>query len=258
MKTFSRKIAGMLGAEIVRARRRLEFSRNSSLASFHSDRYLRHTARRLEHLASLRIPVAGRRVLELGAGVGDHTTYYLDRGCDVTLTEARAENIAVLRSRFPRGKIILMDAENPEALEGSPFDVVHCYGLLYHLKNPERALKYVSDSCAGMLFLETCVSFGVEKAVNLVEEPTSDPTQSFSGTGCRPTRPWIYDKLKEGFPYVYCPVTQPNHEEFPLDWNAPGCAEESGLHRAVFVASKAEIRNEMLSSKLLDVQARQA
>src|SRR5262245_59527575 len=42
-------------------------------AQFHSDSYRRHNARRLEHLASLRLAVAHATVLEVGAGVGDHS-----------------------------------------------------------------------------------------------------------------------------------------------------------------------------------------
>ena len=90
--------------------------------SFHSDHYLRHTARRLEHLASLKIRVAGMSVLEVGAGIGDHSHYYLDRGCDVTITESRLENLAHLRSRYQCRKFL---DSSPHAIDGAPFDVVH-------------------------------------------------------------------------------------------------------------------------------------
>ena len=246
MKTAIRKIAGVFG----------NGGRNRSIETFHSDHYLRHNARRLEHLASLRIPVSGKRVLELGAGIGDHTSYYLDRGCQVTITEANPENIAILGTRYPQQNTIAMDMENPAPIEGGPFDIVHCYGLLYHLKDPQRALEFMGESCVGILFLETCVSFGAEQEVNLTAEHRADPTQSFSGTGCRPTRPWIYAQLQERFPYVYCPVTQPNHEEFPLDWNAPQ-KHRAPLQRAVFVASKFEIACDLLKPSLLNIQVRQ-
>jgi len=44
-----------------------------ALNDFHSVGYLRHNARRLEHLNSLGLDISGRSVLELGAGIGDHT-----------------------------------------------------------------------------------------------------------------------------------------------------------------------------------------
>jgi hypothetical protein len=49
-----------------------------SLGLFHSPDYIRHNARRLEHLASLRLPIHDATVLEIGAGIGDHTTFYLE------------------------------------------------------------------------------------------------------------------------------------------------------------------------------------
>jgi hypothetical protein len=102
-------------------------------AHFQSHDYLRHNSRRLEHLASLRIPVSGSRVLEVGAGIGDHSHYFLDRGCTLTVTEARPENLAALRARYPRVDVQALDLEHPRELPGAPYEIVYCYGLLYHL-----------------------------------------------------------------------------------------------------------------------------
>src|SRR5215470_2944398 len=79
---------------------------------FATDYYRRHNSRRLEHLATLGLQIAGRRVLELGAGVGDHTSFFIDRGCVVTSVEGRIENLAILRSRFPLVTTILHDLDN--------------------------------------------------------------------------------------------------------------------------------------------------
>ncbi len=46
------------------------------LASFATDDYRRHNSRRLEHLATLGLDLAGRKVLEVGAGIGDHTSFF--------------------------------------------------------------------------------------------------------------------------------------------------------------------------------------
>ncbi len=163
---------------------------------FHTDFYLRHNARRLEHLASLRIPVAGMSVLEVGAGIGDHSHYYIDRECSVTITEVRAESLRYLEKRYPDCRVRLLDMESPSHIEGSPFDVVHCYGLLYHLGNPQEALAFLSQNTTGMLFLETRVSFGEDREINLAAETKSEPHQAYSGTGCWPTRPWVFEELR--------------------------------------------------------------
>ncbi len=222
---------------------------------FHADGYLRHNARRLEHLASLGLPVAGKTVLELGAGIGDHSHYYLDRGCRVTITEPRAANLRRLRRRYPDGDVRRFDVEHPAPLAGAPFDVVHSYGLLYHLGRPEQALDVMAEATGGLLLLETCVSFGAEEAVNLLKEDQTNPTQAVSGTGCRPTRPWIFRRLQAHFPHVYVPRTQPNHAEFPLDWTAPE-RHRAPLQRAVFVASRTPLDRPHLSPELLDRQER--
>ena len=56
-------------------------------ALFRSPQYRRHNARRQEHLASLGLDLRHKSVLELGAGVGDHTVFFLDRDCVVTSVE---------------------------------------------------------------------------------------------------------------------------------------------------------------------------
>jgi 16S rRNA A1518/A1519 N6-dimethyltransferase RsmA/KsgA/DIM1 with predicted DNA glycosylase/AP lyase activity len=38
------------------------------------------------------LDLVGKSVLEVGAGVGDHTLYFLDRDCAVVSLEARGEN----------------------------------------------------------------------------------------------------------------------------------------------------------------------
>jgi hypothetical protein len=239
---------GKIGIDIMR--------RNDPAKFFHSNHYLRHNARRLEHLASLKIPVAGMSVLEVGAGIGDHSHYYIDRGCRVTITEARAENLFYLRKRYPNCRVQFLDMESPSYIDGSPFDIVHCYGLLYHLSKPKQALSFLSQNTNKMLFLETCVSFGENEAIYLTGEMQVNPTQSYSGTGCRPTRAWIFKELKSLFRYVYLPTTQPCHEEFPIDWTTPE-NNTTGLHRAIFIASREQLDNDILTSSLILNQSRQ-
>ncbi|NER22230.1 MAG: class I SAM-dependent methyltransferase [Symploca sp. SIO1C2] len=228
---------------------------NNLAKTFHSPNYLRHNARRLEHLASLRIPVAGMSVLEVGAGIGDHSHYYIDRGCSITITEARTENLQYLKKRYPKNNVQFLDMDNPSAVEGSPFDIVHCYGLLYHLKDPEQALEFLCRSTRKNLFLETCVSFGQEDKLNPVAESRSEPSQSYSGIGCRPTRLWLFQRLQRFVENVYLPKTQPNHEEFPLDWTEPE-KHKARFQRAIFIASREVLKNDMLTRSLLNKQRR--
>lgn len=143
--------------------------------------YLRHDQRRLEHLASLGLSIAGSSVLEVGAGIGGHTSFFLDRGCQVVSTEARPENLEVLRLRYPGIQVKRLDLDNPDSSLEETFDIVHCYGVLYHLKEPVGAIEYMSARCRKLLLLETCVSFGDEESVNLCPEPEGTLSQSVHG-----------------------------------------------------------------------------
>jgi SAM-dependent methyltransferase len=204
---------------------------------FHTENYLRHNDRRLRHLASLELPLSGRSVLEVGAGIGDHTAFFLARGCSIVTTDARAENLRVLRARYPQLDVRALDLDHPRGLADASFDVVYCYGLLYHLTRPAEAIAFMARVCRDLLLLETCVSFGDEEAVRWCDEPAEHPTQSVAGRGCRPTRPWVYRRLRDHFEHVYVPLTQPDHEEFPVDWTiAPSSSEK--LIRSVFIAAR--------------------
>jgi len=224
------------------------------LLEFRSNSYIRHNQRRLEHLASLNLPINGKSVLELGSGIGDHTSFFLDRGCTVTAVEARARNVALMRRRFGhRIRIITADVMDLDRYQIPAAQIIHCYGLLYHLSRPLDALHWMADHCTELCLLETCVSFGEEQAVNLVSEFKGSPTQAADGTGCRPTRSWVVESLKKFFPHVYVTTTQPWHEQFPTDWNS---APPNGLARAVFVAARSALDSNMLSSAIPTRQTR--
>ena len=227
-----------------------------SVEFFMHDSYQRHNRRRQEHLASLALPLAGKRVLELGAGVGDHTSFFIDRNCSVTVTDVREENIAYVRSRYPGINARLIDIEVNTPADLQAHDVVYAYGLLYHLGDPCSSLARIASLTNEMLLLETCVSFGAHEAVNLVNEDIRDPTQAAHGMGCRPTRPWVFNSLKRLFSHVYITRTQPWHEEFPIDWRGAPPANNTGLYRSVFVASRRPIANTFLADHLVDVQER--
>lgn len=219
--------------------------------NFSNQWYIRHNQRRQEHLASLSLPLFHRTVIETGAGIGDHTSFFIDRGCKITVTEPREDNLNILRSRYPDLNIVQLDLDNPDYTPAGKFELVYCYGTLYHLCRPALAIKYLSEQCSDLFLLETCVSPGNELDEHLIKEDENIPSQAFSGTGCRPTRTWLQSELKKHFPYVYFPLTQPCHPEFPLDWSKPN---ENTLNRAIVIASRSRLDNPLLSEEIPAVQ----
>lgn len=225
------------------------------LAHFFSAHYQDHNRARLDHLQSLGLGLFNSRVLELGSGPGDHTGFYVERRCEVVAVDARQECLDVLAQRFPDVRTVQCDLNSPDPLRDlGTFDVVHCYGILYHLEAPERLLWLMGAVCSGLAIVETCVSASNTPAVELVGEVRGDYTQALSGRACRPSRRWVFDTLASYFPFVYHTKSQPAHPEFPTDWN--DLANAPPLIRSVFVASKRPLELPTLSSKLLDVQER--
>jgi SAM-dependent methyltransferase len=225
------------------------------MGHFFSAHYQEHNRARLEHLDSLGIPLSGKRVLELGSGPGDHTGFYIARRCEIVSVDSRQECLDALVQRFPGVRALRCDLNEPDPLrELGSFDVVHCYGILYHLEKPELLLRYMGEACTGVAIVETCVSAARTASIESVNEIHADYTQSSTGHASRPTRQWVFEELGRYFQFVYHTKTQPAHPEFPTDWN--NLQGTPPLIRSVFVASKTPLELPALSSKLLDVQSR--
>lgn len=242
LKRVVKKAFELIGFEVIRKRKAV-------IGSFLSFHYTRHNQRRQEHLASLGLNITCSTVLEVGAGIGDHSSFFIDRGCHMVISEARKENMKIIQSRYPNIRTLQLDLNNPPKTFNESFDIVYCYGVLYHTQDPVRAIEFMGNCCKKMLLLSTRVSFGNEELLNLVPENAANPIQSISGTGCRPTRKWIYNHLRKYFKYVYLPITQPNHDEFPVDWSSPEL-HKSRFVRAVFIASNERINNEILKEEI--------
>jgi hypothetical protein len=158
-----------------------------------SDSYLQMNARRLEHLAALRLPLFDRKVLQVGAGIGDLAPFFTSRGCKVIATDGRHENLDVLQSLYPDLEAFHLDLDEPDMSFRERFDIVFCYGTLYHLARPADAIAFMADRCDGMLLVETCVAFGTKPLLRHVSE-RSEPDQALGalahglrGAGCRTT-----------------------------------------------------------------------
>lgn len=209
------------------------------LANFSDIHTVRMTARRQEHLASLGLNLSGRTVLEVGAGIGFHTTFLLDRGCKVLATDGRPENVQTMRAIYdayrwypahPNVEFSLLDIEATDLGPVSAREIVYCYGLLYHCSRPDMALHNLSRLCTSLLLIETGVSIGALSELNIGAESAADVSQSIHGGGSHPTREWIFDTLKEHFEYVYCPITQPMHDISPSTGKIPPLSVANDSH----------------------------
>ena len=212
---------------------------------FHSLRYLRSTARRLEHLATLDLPIASKSVLEIGAGIGDLTSFFLDRDCTVTSTEPRAPNIARLRERYAeeplwpteRLRIIQSDIEHLAEHDVGIHDIVFAYGVLNEVPDPGEAIAALARQCGEMLLLEVAVNRDLTASQTMVYAgaPKDDLRATISGRQSISTRASIVRELRARFPYVYAPRVRPAHDRFDPEF--PENIERS-RYRIMLVASR--------------------
>src|SRR5262245_43944423 len=170
---------------------------------------------RMHHLYSLGLPFDGKRVLDVGSGVGHLARFLRQWGGRVTSIDGRKENVEIQRQRLPDTDAHVLNVETDSLTHLGRFDIVFCYGLLYHLENPIAGLRNIASVCDHFLALETIVCDCSAPVLGITDEPNVTWNQSLGSFGCRPSPSWVTMILNRiGFPYVYAPNAPPNHEDF--------------------------------------------
>jgi len=88
----------------------------------------------------------GKRVLEIGCGLGTDTMGFARAGAQVTAVDLSARSLELARERaalFGQDvRFVEADAERlAEALPVEPFDLVYSFGVLHHTPDPDAALR---------------------------------------------------------------------------------------------------------------------
>jgi hypothetical protein len=195
---------------------------------------------RIEHLNTLNLDFKNKKILETGCGgQGDITKFLLEKGSYVTLNDYRENNIKsllnILNINLPYNCWDLNEIPETDEM----FDIIVCYGTLYHLSKPKYAISKMSKLCKEFIIISTVTSGKNDEELNLLYEGTT-PQQSHNGTGCRPGRLLFFNSLKENFKYVYMLKTQPNDSEYPLVFPS-----YEGNSRNIFIGSHIKIENEL-------------
>jgi FkbM family methyltransferase len=216
---------------------------------FDSPDALSINAARMAHLASLGLPLAGKTVLDLGSGVGHLAKSLLELGCQVTCVDGRPQNIAILRSRHPGIAAHVANVETDSLAAFGRFDIVFCYGLLYHLENPVAGLRNMAQACKDLLVLETVITDHSEPILRLLDEPPETWNQALGPLGNRPSPAFVALALtRAGFACVYAPNEPPHHPDFRFDWRGNlEFSRDGHLLRSIFIASRRPLQNPALS-----------
>jgi ubiquinone/menaquinone biosynthesis C-methylase UbiE len=92
----------------------------------------------------------GRRVLEIGCGLGTDTLSFARAGAHVTAVELSDESAALARQRVEvygmsdRVTILVGNAEElPTILPPQTFDLVYSFGVIHHSPHPRRIIDHV-------------------------------------------------------------------------------------------------------------------
>ncbi len=127
-----------------------------------------------------------KKILELGAMFGDIGNYFYKLGSNMTLVEARSQNISLIKKNYPYLKIIRHDLDEKNWIFDNDYDLIINTGILYHLKYYENNLINCFKNCKNM-FLETEVSDSDDDDFVLFIREDNVNDLSFNGIGCRPS-----------------------------------------------------------------------
>jgi SAM-dependent methyltransferase len=220
--------------------------------SFDTDAAARINAARLAHVAGLGLPIDGRTVLDVGGGPGHLAQFFLERGCEVVSSDGRAENIQRAHELYPGLDARQLDVEDAAAVASlGRFDIVFCFGLLYHLENPILALRNLAAATDDLLLIETMVCDS-SKPVVLLDDETLSWNQGLRGLGCRPSPAWVAMALDRiGLHHVYAPTEVPDFPDYVFDWRDDLAWQRDGHPlRCTFVASRRPLESSMLTPLL--------
>jgi SAM-dependent methyltransferase len=191
-------------------------------------------------LAELKQPLGLNTALDVGCGLGYFSGLLRSLGLDLTAVDGRPENAEEAARRNPGVKVHTYDAEDPGLRALGKFDLVFCFGLLYHLENPLLAIRHLHAMTKKLLLIEAVIFPGDEPIMALIDEEVHED-QGLNHIAFYPTEACLVKMIyRSGMKRVYRPKIQPDHPDYRSRSDAPKI-------RSVLAAT-----NSPVSSKLLE------
>jgi FkbM family methyltransferase len=152
--------------------------------------------------------------LDAGCGLGFFAEILRSAGLAVTAFDGRLSNVEEARRRYPDVAFLVGDVQDHHILDLGSFDLVLCFGLLYHLENPFAAIRNLRRLTQKGILLESMCLPTEQPVLQLLEEPSLED-QSLTDIAMYPSEGSLVKMLyRSGFSHVYKVAPMPDHEQF--------------------------------------------
>lgn len=167
-----------------------------------------------EVLSELKGQLGLNTAIDVGCGVGYFAAYLHSLGYQVTAVDGRQQNAEEAGRRVPGVRFDTRNVEDPSVCQLGRFDLVFCFGLLYHLENPFLAVRHLHTLTKDVLLVEGVIYPGPDPVMALVDEGSTDD-QGLNHLAFYPTEACLLKLFyRAGFAYVYRFAKMPAHSDF--------------------------------------------
>lgn len=172
-------------------------------------------------LADVKQPLGLRTSVDVGCGLGHFSGLLQSLGFEVTGVDGRQQNVEEAQRRNPGIRFLQFDAEDAALRSLGKFDLVFCFGLLYHLENPLLAIRHLQAMTRSLLLVEGVIFPGDEPTMGLVDEGPSED-QGLNHIAFYPTETCLQKMLYcAGFRFVYRFTALPEHPGYHRNGRIP-------------------------------------
>lgn len=103
------------------------------------------------------------KIIDIGAGSGRYSKYFIDKGHDVTAVDLVKHNLKLVEAKSDKIKTYLANATNLSKFKDNSFNIVLLLGPMYHLISKEEKIKALEEAkriCSkdGYIFVQYCMN----------------------------------------------------------------------------------------------------
>lgn len=165
-------------------------------------------------LADLKPKLDLKTAIDVGCGLGYFSQFLSSLGLQVTAIDGRQENLEEAQRRNPGVRFLPFNVEDAAMKSLGKFDLVFCFGLLYHLENPMLAIRHLREMTSKLFLVEAVIQPGDEPMMALIEEAPQED-QGLNFIAFYPTESCLLKMFyRAGFAHAYKLSEQPSYPEY--------------------------------------------